>query len=85
MALVAIFVFWRSEIDSPLDGIIYGAMVGMGFAMVENVYYFVANVQRWRGIEAWGVNIILRAIVFGLNHALFSSFAGLGIAIARLI
>ncbi|GJM42593.1 MAG: protease PrsW [Ardenticatenaceae bacterium] len=83
MALVAIFVFWRSEIDSPLDGIIYGAMVGMGFAMVENVYYFVQTFNAG-GVEAWGVNIILRAIVFGLNHALFSSFAGLGIAIARL-
>ncbi|WP_420630763.1 PrsW family intramembrane metalloprotease [Candidatus Leptofilum sp.] len=83
MALVAIFIFWRSEIDSPLDGIIYGAMVGMGFAMVENVYYFVQTFNTG-GVEAWGANIVLRAVVFGLNHALFSSFAGLGIAIARL-
>ena len=83
LALVAIFLFWRSEIDSPLDGIIYGAMVGMGFAMVENVYYFVETFNQG-GVEAWGVNIILRAVVFGLNHALFSSFAGLGIAVARL-
>lgn len=83
LALVAIFIFWRSEIDSPLDGIIYGAMVGMGFAMVENVYYFVQTYNTG-GAEAWGVNIVLRAVVFGLNHALFSSFAGLGIAIARL-
>ncbi|MCA9899310.1 MAG: PrsW family intramembrane metalloprotease [Ardenticatenaceae bacterium] len=83
LALVAIFIFWRSEIDSPLDGIIYGAMVGMGFAMVENVYYFVQTFNSG-GVEAWGVNIVLRAIVFGLNHALFSSFAGLGIAISRL-
>ena len=83
VALVAIFIFWRSEIDSPLDGIIYGAIVGMGFAMVENVYYFVETFNQG-GIEAWGVNIILRAVIFGLNHALFSSFTGLGIAIARL-
>ncbi|MAT98463.1 MAG: hypothetical protein CL608_15065 [Anaerolineaceae bacterium] len=83
VALLAIFIFWRSEIDSPLDGIIYGAMVGMGFAMVENVYYFVETFNQG-GMEAWGVNIVLRAIIFGLNHALFSSFAGLGIAIARL-
>ena len=83
LALVAIFLFWRSEIDSPLDGIIYGAVVGMGFAMVENVYYFVETFNLG-GVEAWGVNIILRAVIFGLNHALFSSFTGLGIAIARL-
>ena len=83
MALVVIFLFWRSEIDSPLDGIIYGAMVGMGFAMVENIYYFIETFNE-SGAGAWGVNIVLRAVVFGLNHALFSSFAGLGIAIARL-
>lgn len=83
LALVAIFLFWRHEIDSPLDGIIYGAIVGMGFAMVENVYYFV-NVYNEGGIEAWGTNILLRAVVFGLNHALFSSVTGLGIAIARM-
>lgn len=83
IALVAIFIFWRSEIDSPLDGIIYGAMVGMGFAMVENVYYFVETFNQG-GLEAWGVNIVLRAVVFGLNHALFSSFTGLGIASSRL-
>jgi RsiW-degrading membrane proteinase PrsW (M82 family) len=83
MALVAILLFWRHEIDSPLDGIIYGAAVGMGFAMVENVYYFV-NIYNEAGIEAWGMNILLRAVVFGLNHALFSSVTGLGIAIARM-
>lgn len=81
--LLALFFFWRQEIDSPLDGIIYGAMVGLGFAMVENVYYFMN--EFWRGgMQAWGINIFLRSFVFGLNHALFSSMAGLGIALARL-
>jgi RsiW-degrading membrane proteinase PrsW (M82 family) len=83
IALVGIFFFWRHEIDSILDGIIYGAMVGMGFAIVENVYYFV-NVFNEGGVEAWSVNIFMRAVVFGLNHALFTSATGLGIAIARM-
>ena len=83
VVLVGIFVWWRDEIDSPLDGIIYGAMVGMGFAMVENVFYFV-NVYNEGGPEAWGINIFMRGVIFGLNHALFSSMTGLGIAIARM-
>lgn len=83
LALIAILLIQRHELDSPLDGIIYGAMVGMGFAMVENVYYFL-NVYAEGGLEAWGTNIFIRAVIFGLNHALFTSFAGLGIALARL-
>lgn len=83
IALLGILFLWRHEIDSPLDGIIYGAMVGMGFAMVENVYYFL-SVYAEGGSEAWGVNIFLRGVIFGLNHALFTSMTGLGIAIARM-
>ncbi|MCA9972226.1 MAG: PrsW family intramembrane metalloprotease [Anaerolineales bacterium] len=83
IALLAILLLWRHELDSPLDGIIYGAMVGMGFAMVENVYYFV-NIYAEGGIEAWEVNIFVRGVIFGLNHALFSSMTGLGIAVARM-
>lgn len=83
LVLIAILFRWRHEIDSPLDGIIYGAMVGMGFAMVENAYYFM-NVYAEGGVEAWGINIFVRSVLFGLNHALFSSMTGLGIAVARM-
>jgi len=83
LAVLGIFFLWRHEIDSPLDGIIYGAMVGMGFAMVENVYYFV-NVFGEGGFEAWGINVFMRAVIFGLNHALFTSVSGLGVALARM-
>ena len=81
--LFLILFFWRHQIDSLLDGIIYGAMVGMGFAMVENVFYFQA-VYAEGGVDAWQVNIFMRAVIFGLNHSLYSAMSGLGIAIARL-
>jgi RsiW-degrading membrane proteinase PrsW (M82 family) len=83
LALVGILLIWRHEVDSLLDGIIYAAMVGMGFAMAENVLYFL-SVYAEGGPEAWGLNVFLRAVVFGLNHALFTSMMGIGIAIARL-
>jgi RsiW-degrading membrane proteinase PrsW (M82 family) len=83
LALVGILLIWRHEVDSLLDGIIYAAMVGMGFAMVENVFYFL-SVYVEGGLEAWSLNVFLRAVVFGLNHALFTSMMGIGIAIARL-
>lgn len=82
IALLGVFLLLRHEVDGLLDGIIYGAMVGMGFAMVENVFYFM-SVYGEAGVEAWRTNIFFRAILFGLNHSLFTSMTGLGLAIGR--
>ncbi len=82
-ALLGIVFLRRRDIDSPLDGIIYGAMVGLGFAMVENYFYF-SNEFASGGLSALGVNVFFRAFVFGLNHALFSAVFGLALAYARL-
>jgi protease PrsW len=83
LALLLIFLFWHREIDSWLDGIIYGAMVGMGFAMVENIFYYMYEFET-NGIEGFGILVILRGFIFGLNHALYTAMTGLGIAISRL-
>lgn len=80
-ALLLLFIFFRREIDSPLDGIIYGGLVGFGFAAVENVLYFSSAL-----VESGPGGVIqlalLRAFAFGLNHALFTSLTGLGLALA---
>ena len=83
LVLFAILFFWRHELNSLLDGMIYGAMVGMGFAMVENVLYYVSAFQDG-GQAAWNGLVVVRGLVFGLNHALYTSLTGLGIAAARL-
>ena len=49
---VLIGLLWRrrGELDGPADGVIYAAMVGLGFAMIENVgYYINALVSPQRG------------------------------------
>jgi protease PrsW len=83
LALLLIFLFWHREIDSWLDGIIYGAMVGMGFAMVENIFYYMHEYEM-SGMEGFSILVFLRGVIFGLNHALYTAMTGLGIAIARL-
>jgi protease PrsW len=84
--LVLIGLLWRrrSELDGPTDGIIYAAMVGLGFAMIENVgYYINALVTPERGgIALLGYTFVLRGVVSPLLHPIFTSMTGLGVAYA---
>ena len=81
-ALLLLLIFFRREIDSPLDGIIYGGLVGFGFAAVENVFYFAGALTE-SGPGGFVFLTIFRAFLFGLNHALFTGLTGLGLALAR--
>jgi RsiW-degrading membrane proteinase PrsW (M82 family) len=77
--VLLIFVFFRREIDSVLDGLIYGSMVGFGFAAVENIFYFAGQA------DAGGLIVLffLRAFIFGMLHALFTGLTGVGLALGR--
>ncbi len=82
LALLLLLLLFRKEIDSPLDGIIYGGLVGFGFAAVENVFYF-AGALIASGPAMFVLLVIFRAFIFGLNHALFTGLTGLGLALVR--
>ncbi len=79
--VVVIFWWYRHEFDGLLDGLLYGSLAGFGFAMTENVFYFTTYFHQDAGL-GWQV-VFLRSLVFGLNHALYSSCLGLGLAVAR--
>ena len=81
LALLALLLFLRREIDSPIDGLIYGGIVGFGFAAVENVFYLFGAYTAG-GIEGTMALALLRAGLFGLNHAMYTGFTGLGIALS---
>jgi RsiW-degrading membrane proteinase PrsW (M82 family) len=81
-ALLLLFLLHRHEIDSPLDGIVYGGLVGFGFAAVENVFYFGSALME-TGLGGFLFLALFRAFLFGLNHALFTGLIGLGMALAR--
>ena len=83
-ALWGLYRAARAEFDGTLDGIVYGAVVGLGFAMVENVFYFWSALQGG-GLSAWLTIVPTRALAFGLNHAMFTAFTGMGFARARYI
>ena len=82
LALLLIFLFVRHEFDGVLDGIVYGALIGFGFAMTENFFYFIGAYDAG-GFTRLSVVIILRAVLFGLNHAFYTGLAGIGFGLAR--
>lgn len=79
LGLVLIFLLFRREIDSVLDGLIYGSMIGFGFSAVENVLYFAGQT------DPAGLMLLffLRAFVFGMLHALFTGLFGVGLALGK--
>ncbi len=76
--LVAIVVFRRAEVHGLLDGIIYGALVGIGFAFVEDIVYYLGSLQSGQ----LGLTFFLRGIMGPFAHPLFTAATGLGIGIA---
>jgi RsiW-degrading membrane proteinase PrsW (M82 family) len=82
LALLWIFYRRRQEFDGVLDGLMYGALLGFGFAMTENFLYFVGAYAE-AGFFALSVLIFLRAIVFGLGHAFYTGLTGIGLGLAR--
>jgi RsiW-degrading membrane proteinase PrsW (M82 family) len=81
-ALFLIYRLLRREFDGVLDGLTYGALVGFGFAMTENFFYFVGAFTEG-GFVDLTLLIILRAVIFGLNHAFYTGLLGIGFGMAR--
>ncbi|MFO7583228.1 MAG: PrsW family intramembrane metalloprotease [Anaerolineales bacterium] len=82
MAVLIVFLVFRHEFDSILDGIVYAGIAALGFAAVENSIYI------WRGYlsDGWGglaTLVFIRVIMVGWQHPFYTSFIGMGLAIAR--
>jgi RsiW-degrading membrane proteinase PrsW (M82 family) len=72
--------FRRNELDGLTDGIIYAGMVALGFAMMENIGYYMRAINQ-HNIEAV---FIMRGVISPFGHPLFTSMTGLGVAYAAL-
>ena len=83
LGIVAIVLVARTQVNSVLDGVVYGSLVGLGFQVVEDVVYAVnAVVLAGRGDQVDPViaTFFLRGFLAGLwSHTLFGALAGAGI------
>lgn len=83
LAVFGVLLAMRREMDNVLDGIVYGAMAGLGFAFTENFFYFTSSLLEG-GWGVWTGVVFMRAIIFGLNHAFFTGVTGGALGYARL-
>ncbi len=82
-AVLGVYLYFRHEFDSLLDGIIYGSLVGFGFAATENINYIFSGFSEGGLATALLVSVI-RAIGIAFLHASLTSCTGLGFAVLRL-
>jgi len=78
-ALLLLFLWKRDEFDNVTDGILYAGMIGLGFAMTENIQYY------GKAAVAGGAPAVffLRGILAPFAHPLYTSMTGIGFGIAR--
>jgi RsiW-degrading membrane proteinase PrsW (M82 family) len=83
LAVLIVFLLFRREFDSILDGIIYAAIVALGFAATENSWYIYKGYAEggWNGF--W-LLVFVRVVLVGWQHPFYTAFIGIGLAIARL-
>jgi RsiW-degrading membrane proteinase PrsW (M82 family) len=88
LAVLLLFLVMRDEFDDVVDGIVYGAAVGLGFNFLESISYMtnlysIFNVEGFgwaaAAIQWYGRQVL--GLFFG--HATYTAFIGAGVGIAR--
>lgn len=78
LGVVLIYLIAPDEFDDVMDGFVYGAVCGLGFAVVEDVFYFMGVF----GGHTSGVlqGFFVRVVASGLySHVLYTALVGMGI------
>ena len=83
---VRLYAFRDDRFDAVIDGAVYGAAAGLGFATIENALYIVQNTGTVSGtlqaFSAGGDIAAVRALA-GPGHVIYSAFAGYYLGLAK--
>ncbi|RIV37240.1 PrsW family intramembrane metalloprotease [Micromonospora radicis] len=87
---ILLLLFRRREWSGITDGLVYCGLSAIGFAMVENILY-LGGYGYASGVEQYGpatgaqqviAIFIVRILLFGFAHPLFTAMTGVGLGIA---
>ncbi|MFB6270050.1 MAG: PrsW family intramembrane metalloprotease [Halobacterium sp.] len=86
---IRLYAFRSDRFDAVVDGAVYGAVAGLGFATIENAIYIAREVvlasQAAGGAGALGVGLQTAAVrtLAGPGHVIYSAFAGYYLGLAK--
>jgi RsiW-degrading membrane proteinase PrsW (M82 family) len=83
LGLLLLVLIAAAEIDTPIDGLVYGAFIGLGFQIVEDFTYLTNPAFSGDGFSqthvVWEL-FVVRGLVAGIwSHAAYTGLVGLGI------
>jgi RsiW-degrading membrane proteinase PrsW (M82 family) len=82
MGLLLLFFLLRAEFDNMRDGIVYGALIGLGFTWFEASLYVAQGYAEY-GVAPWGAQLGGRYALFGLGgHAMYTAILGAAFGVA---
>jgi RsiW-degrading membrane proteinase PrsW (M82 family) len=81
LVLFGLYWFFRREFNGVIDGIVYAALVGLGFAMTENVLYYGRGAAEEGIVGAVGT-FVVRGLMSPFAHPVFTAMTGIGLGIA---
>ncbi|MDP9381923.1 MAG: PrsW family intramembrane metalloprotease [Chloroflexota bacterium] len=82
IALLGLLLMYRREFDNVLDGLVYGALIGMGFELTEDMLY-LGSAYVEGGLTLFGEEWLTRPVLAGTAHALFTATTGAAVGWGR--
>ena len=86
---VRLYAYRSDKFDAVVDGAVYGAMAGLGFAVIENSLYITQNLGSSNapdlglGIIGVGGGITAVRALAGPGHVIYSGIAGYYLGLAK--
>src|SRR5262249_28653143 len=82
LGVIVLVLIARHQFDSPLDGMVYGALVGLGFQVVEDFIYCINAITLAGGDGEIGPvlgTFVVRGLVGLWGHATYTAIARHGV------
>ncbi len=77
------FLLLKSEFDGVRDGFIYGALIGIGYNLIDSSFYLAEAYARTGVIPWWQYFVTHHSLLGFGGHALYTGLFGMGLGLAR--